>query len=171
MKAFAVCGITNSGKTVTTERIIGELIQRGYRVGSIKHIHCDDYKIDPDPTKDTARHLTAGSRMVCAHAKQETALLFPHRLPTEKLLSLYQGECDWVVCEGVSDIAIPKIVTAHNKDDLQEKWSDQVFCVSGVISSSISEYGGIPAINAHKDIKGLVDLVEGKVVDWSKLMI
>ena len=166
MKVFAVCGISNSGKTTTVERIISELDARGYSTGSVKYIHCDDFKMDPEPTADTSRHRSAGSRLVCAHAKSETSLLFPRRLPTERLLALYQGECDWVVCEGVSDIALPTIITAHGPDDLIEKWSDMVFCISGVISSSIKEHNGIPAIDATTRIKELVDLIERAVYDW-----
>ena len=169
MKVFAVRGIKNSGKTTTIEGIIRELTVRGNRVGSIKNIHCEDFKMDPSLTSDTGRHRTAGSQLICAYAKQETSLLFPHRLPTEKLLTYYQDECDWVVCEGISDITLPTIVTAHCQEDLLEKWNDQVFCISGVISTSIKEYGGVPAINSIDKINDLVDLIEDKVRDWPPL--
>ena len=165
MKVFAVCGFSNSGKTTTVECIINELVARGYKVGSIKHIHCDDFKMDSDPERDTSRHRAAGSRLVSAHAKQETALLFSHRLPTQKLLTLYQGECDWVVCEGISDITIPTIITAHSEDDILKKWNDMVFCISGVVSASIDGYNGVPAIDATRKIGELVDLIEDTVCD------
>ncbi|MDR2167820.1 MAG: molybdopterin-guanine dinucleotide biosynthesis protein B [Clostridiales bacterium] len=160
MKVFAVCGVSNSGKTTTVERLIAELTARGHRVGSVKYIHCENFSMDADSSEDTGRHRAAGSRLISAHAKRETTLIFPERLPTEKLLRLYRGECDFVVCEGVSDIELPTIVTAHGKADLVEKWSDRVFCISGVISASIAEFRGIPAIDATKNIEGLVDLVE-----------
>ena len=168
MKALAVCGIKNSGKTTTTEHIIAELMRRGYRVGSAKYIHCDGFEMDASPETDTRRHREAGSCMVAAHAKAETSLLFPERLPTKKLLTFYEeyALCDWVVLEGVSDIAVPTIVTAHATDDLMMKWSDMVFAVSGRISAEIAGFYGIPAIDATSDIKKLVNLIEDKVFDW-----
>jgi len=167
MKVFAVCGIKNSGKTTTVENIIGELVARGYRVGSAKYIHCDGFEMDPDPATDTRRHKDAGSRLVAAHAKQETSILFPQRIPTEKLITFYEGMCDWVVLEGVSDIAVPTIITAHGEQDLLSKWSDMVFCVSGRISSSIWQYCGIPAIDSVKNVELLVDYLEDRVYDYS----
>ncbi|MCL2234995.1 MAG: molybdopterin-guanine dinucleotide biosynthesis protein MobB [Defluviitaleaceae bacterium] len=166
MRAFAICGITNSGKTTTTEHIIRELMVRGYRVGSVKYIHCDGFEMDADPETDTRRHRTAGSQIVSAHAKGETSIMFPNRISTEKLLNFYQEECDWVVLEGVSDILVPTIVTAHTEEDLRMKWSDMVFCVSGRISSEIDEYYGVPAIDATKDIIQMVDHIEDRVYHW-----
>ncbi|MCL2854113.1 MAG: molybdopterin-guanine dinucleotide biosynthesis protein B [Defluviitaleaceae bacterium] len=166
MKAFAICGISNSGKTTTTEYIIKELMMRGYRVGSAKYIHCDGFEMDGNPQTDTRRHRAAGSQLITAHAKGESSLLFPERIPTEKLLSFYQDNCDWVVLEGVSDILVPTIVTAHEEDDLRMKWSDMVFCVSGRISAFIDEYYGVPAIDATTNIENLVDLIEDRVYEW-----
>lgn len=166
MKAFAICGITNSGKTTTTEYILNELIRRDYRVGSVKYIHCDDFELDNNPSTDTRRHRMAGSGLVAAHAKGETNLMFPNRISTEKLLSFYEDECDWVVLEGVSDILVPTIVTAHNEEDLQMKWSDMVFCISGCISAGMDEYHGVPAIDATTNIIDLVDLIEDRVYHW-----
>ena len=169
MKVFAVCGIKNSGKTTTVEGIIRELTVRGNRVGSIKNIHCEDFKMDPSLTSDTSRHRTVGSQLICAYAKQETSLMFPYRLSTEKILTFYQDVCDWVVCEGNTDLTLPTIVTAHSQEDLLVKWNDQVFCISGVISTSIEGYNGIPAINSIDKINDLVDLIEDNVQGWQPL--
>jgi len=168
MKVFTICGITNSGKTTTTERVIAELIARGYKVGSVKHIHCDKFKMDPDVKEDTGRHRIAGSQIITAHARRETSVMFARRLPTDKLLSLYQGEVDWVVCEGVSDIPLPTIVTAHKEEDLVQKWNNHVFCISGVISFAMTEYRGKPVFSAKRDIVQLVDFIENNVGEWGK---
>jgi molybdopterin-guanine dinucleotide biosynthesis protein B len=165
MKVLSVCGITKSGKTTTIENIIKELKNRGYRVGSVKEIHYEKFAIDPDPHSNTRRHRLAGAGLVCARGLFETDLLFPEMLPMEKILSFYKNDYDWVVLEGVSNIPIPTIVTAHSEDDLNGKWSDMVFCVSGRIASQIKEHRGIPAINSLDKIKELVDLIEGKVYD------
>jgi len=75
--------------------------------------------------------------------------------------------CDWLVLEGVSDIAVPTIVTAHAEEDLLSKWSDMVFCISGRICASMWQYHGIPAIDATKNIEILVDYLEDRVYDWA----
>ncbi|MHA1557537.1 MAG: molybdopterin-guanine dinucleotide biosynthesis protein B, partial [Candidatus Heimdallarchaeota archaeon] len=39
MKIFTIIGYTNSGKTSTLIEIIKELVNRGYNVNSVKHVH------------------------------------------------------------------------------------------------------------------------------------
>lgn len=163
MKVFSVCGYSKSGKTTTIENIIKELSARGYKVGSIKEIHAEGFKMDPDPVSNTNRHRAAGSLLVCARGNNETDIMFPEKLPVSKILSFYEGVYDWVVMEGVDDIPVPTIVTAHNEEDLLANWSDMAFCVSGRVTSVITKYQGKPALDATVNIEGLVDLIERKV--------
>ena len=169
MKAFSVCGISGSGKTTTIENIVKELKSRNYKVGSVKEIHFEGFTIDPNPTSNTRRHREAGAELVCARGESETDLLYPEKLPMSKIFSFYDKDYDWLVLEGVDDIPIPTIVTAHTLEDLEKKWSNMSFCVSGRISGSMSleneEYKGTPAINSITDIRKLVDLIELKVYD------
>jgi len=165
MKVFSVCGISKSGKTTSIEFIIRELSARGYRVGSVKEIHYEAFAIDPSPTSNTHRHSAAGAGLVCARGLNETAMLYPQKLSMEKILSFYENDCDWVVLEGVSDIPIPTIVTALGEEDLEQKFSDMTFCISGRIADQMQEYRGLPAISAVEHISELVDLIERKVYD------
>ena len=164
MKVFSVCGITQSGKTTTIERIIRELTARGYRVGSVKEIHFEAFAIDAEPASNTHRHRQAGAELVTARGFHETDVLFPEKLDMRKILSFYEG-FDYVALEGVSDIPVPTIVTAHAVEDMERKWSDRVFCVSGRIADEIAEYRGVPAISAVPDAARLVDLIEREVRD------
>ena len=165
MKVLSVCGISGSGKTTTIENIIKELTARGYKVGSVKDIHFEEFAIDPDPTTNTNRHKAAGASLVCARGLYETDLLFPKRLEMDRVLDFYQKYFDWVVLEGVDCIAVPTIVTAHSKEDLSEKWGEYVFAASGKISGKLDEYQGKPSIDATTDAKKLVDLIELKVYE------
>jgi len=165
MKVFSVCGITQSGKTTTIEKIIAELTSRGYRVGSIKEIHNEAFAIDPNPQSNTRRHRDAGAELVCARGLYETDLLFPEKLPVLKILEFYEKDYDYVVMEGVEDIPVPTIITAHNEDDLVQKWTDMAFCISGRFSAQVNEYRNRPAIDATTHITQLVDLIELKVYD------
>jgi molybdopterin-guanine dinucleotide biosynthesis protein B len=164
MKVFSVCGITQSGKTSTIEQIIRELAARGKKAGSVKEIHFEAFAIDNEPSSNTFRHRRAGSQLVTARGYNETDVLFPGRLDMRKILSFYDG-FDYVVLEGVSDIPVPTIVTAHAMEDLEQKWSDFVFCVSGRFSEGLTEYKGVPAISALSDAAALVNLIERKVYD------
>jgi len=165
MKVFGVCGVTQSGKTTTIERIIGESCARGYRVGSVKEIHNETFAIDPDASSNTRRHRAAGAELVCARGLNETDFLFPSKLPMPKILSLYDG-CDYVVLEGVADIPVPVITTAHTEKDLKEKLSPHTFCISGRIAESIKDYNGIPAVDAVSNAAAITDLIESKVKEY-----
>ena len=164
MKVVSVCGITQSGKTTTVEALISGLKRRGYCVGSVKEIHYEKFAIDQDPASNTHRHRKAGAELVTARGFSETDVLFPQKLSMEKILSFYDG-FDWVVLEGVDDIAVPTIVTAHTEEDMNLKWGDTTFAVSGRIADSIDEYRGVPAISAVADPDALTALVLQKVYD------
>jgi len=166
MKVFSVCGISGSGKTTTIEGIIAELVARGYKVGSVKDIHRDGFTIDPVETANTRRHKAAGSTLVCARGFDETSILYPAQLPMKDVLDFYSRDgYDWVVLEGVNCIPVPTVVTAHNAEDLVQKWSPMSIAVSGRYSAEIDEYNGKPAINATTHIGQLVDLLELKVYE------
>ena len=89
MNIVAVRGIKKSGKTTTVAHIITELTARGYRVGSIKHIHHPNFSMDNHPGTDTVAHMAAGASGVTARSQGETSLIFPEKLPLEKILSFY----------------------------------------------------------------------------------
>ena len=83
MKVLSVYGYTGSGKTSTIEQIIGELIRRGYSVGSIKDIHFESFAIDTVGS-NTDRHRKAGAELVTARGIHETDVLFPKDFPLNK---------------------------------------------------------------------------------------
>ena len=162
MKVFSVVGITQSGKTTTIENIIKELRRRKYSVGSVKEIHFEDFAIDTEGT-NTYRHKEAGSQLVTARGNYETDILFQEKLPVNKLLEFYDQ--DFVILEGITDIKVPKIISAHNEKEVLERLDDSVFAISGRISNTIDELNGIPVINSIDDVERLVDLIEEKVYD------
>lgn len=160
MRIFSVIGITQSGKTTSVEKLIRELTRRRFRIGSIKEIHNEAFAIDREGS-NTHRHKGAGSSLVTARGYFETDLLFPEALSLERILSYYDQ--DFVVMEGVSDTCAPKIITAHTTDEVDERLDGTVFAISGVLANEITEYRGIPVINATTQIQLLADLVEEKV--------
>lgn len=162
MKVFSVFGISKSGKTTIIENIIGELKKRRYSVASVKEIHFEEFAIDEKGT-NTHRHKIAGSELVTARGYNETDILFQDKLPMEKILSFYDHE--YVALEGVTDCNVPKIISAHTVEEIEERLDESIFAISGRISDKTSEYKGIPVIHPIKDIEKLVDLIEEKVYD------
>jgi molybdopterin-guanine dinucleotide biosynthesis protein B len=61
-RVFGITGWKNSGKTTLTERLVTELVGRGWRVSTIKHAH-HDFDIDK-PGADSFRHREAGATEV-----------------------------------------------------------------------------------------------------------
>ncbi len=162
MRVFSVFGITQSGKTTTIENIIRELRKRRYSVGSVKEIHFEQFAIDQEGT-NTHRHRAAGSQLVTARGYKETDVLYQRMLSVEEILRFYHH--DFVVLEGVTDCNVPKIVTAHNTNEVDERIDDTVFAISGRIANELTEYKGIPVISAVQNIEMLVNLIEQKVYE------
>ncbi|MFP4200486.1 MAG: molybdopterin-guanine dinucleotide biosynthesis protein MobB [Clostridia bacterium] len=159
MRVFSVTGPTRSGKTTTIEGIIAELRRRRYSVGSVKEIHYEDFSIDT-PGTNTDRHYRAGSQQVCALGLGETDMLYKRRLNIREVLEHFHH--DFVVCEGVEDPTIPRILTAERVADLKDRFSGNVFAVSGKIAVELEEFRGLSAIDATRDVAKLVNLIEAK---------
>lgn len=160
MKVFSVYGNTKSGKTTVIENIIMELRKRRYSVGSIKEIHFESFTMEREGT-NTFRHKAAGSQLVTARGLKETGILYPRTLSIPEILRHYDQ--DYVICEGVTDYNMPRIVTGQSVEELDQRWGTGIFAVSGRIAETLKEHRGIPAINALRECERLVDLIEEKV--------
>jgi molybdopterin-guanine dinucleotide biosynthesis protein B len=105
----AIIGKKNCGKTTLIEKLIPELINLGFRVGTIKHHHG---VINMDqPGKDTWRHKQAGAHAVVLSSP--TGLGFirdsPQELSVPELVDLYFADVDLVLTEGYKKEVLPKI--------------------------------------------------------------
>lgn len=160
MRVFSVIGVSKSGKTTTIEELIKELSRRGYTIGSVKDIHFEQFAMDK-PGTNTDRHRKAGSMLVTARGLKETDILFQERLSMNKILKFYDH--DFVVLEGVTDFNVPKILCAHNEEEIDERLDATVFALSGVIANTLNQYKGLLVFNSLKDSKKLVDYIEARV--------
>ncbi len=106
----SVVGRSNSGKTTLLEKLVRELTQRGWRIGTVKHHVHGPVTVDV-PGKDSWRHRQAGARAVVL-ASDSTCFLVrdtPTRLPLEEIAHRYLNEMDLVLTEGFRSAAMPKI--------------------------------------------------------------
>lgn len=162
MKVFCVCGLTKSGKTTTSVKIIEELIARGYSVGSVKDIHFEQFTLETEGT-NTYKHKVAGAQPVTALSQKETDIMFEGSLKINKILQMYNT--DYVLIEGGKSFdGIPKIFTAKTEEELN-LIDNSAFAISGVISENVTTYNGVCVINALTNIKQLVDVIQQKVFD------
>jgi molybdopterin-guanine dinucleotide biosynthesis protein B len=105
----AIIGKKNCGKTTLIEKLIPELIDLGYRVGTIKHHHAE---ISMDhPGKDTWRHKQAGAQAVVLSSPTGLGLIrdTSREISVQELVSLYFSEMDLVLTEGYKKEPIPKV--------------------------------------------------------------
>jgi molybdopterin-guanine dinucleotide biosynthesis adapter protein len=155
----SVVGKSNSGKTTLVERMIGELIRRGYRVATIKH-NRHGFEIDHEG-KDSWRHKQAGART--------TVIASPHRVAVvedvEKdfdigeLVGRYIRDADIVLSEGFKKNPFPKIEVNRKamNQDLLCSVEDNLFA----IASDRPLTAGVPCLDIN-DISGLVDIIESR---------
>ena len=92
-------GRSNCGKTTYLEKLIRELKNRGYRVGTIKHdVH--GFEMDK-PGKDTWRHSQAGADVVCISSPTKMAMI--KKVEQELLLDeviAFVSDVDIIFTEG-----------------------------------------------------------------------
>ncbi|MBE1207022.1 molybdopterin-guanine dinucleotide biosynthesis protein B [Aminobacter carboxidus] len=100
-RVFGITGWKNSGKTTLTERLVTELVGRGWKVSTIKHAH-HDFDIDK-PGADSFRHRQAGATEVAIVSGRRWALMHELRNENEPTLDEVLARiapCDLVLVEG-----------------------------------------------------------------------
>ncbi|MFC4766889.1 molybdopterin-guanine dinucleotide biosynthesis protein B [Effusibacillus consociatus] len=114
VKAFAVVGYKNMGKTTLVCKLVSELKNRGYRVGTLKH-DAHDFQLDYEGT-DTFQHRQAGADVVAIASSGKWAVQgWPAQPPTlEEMLKRFEG-VDLVIVEGYKQGNLPKIVVSDRR--------------------------------------------------------
>jgi molybdopterin-guanine dinucleotide biosynthesis protein B len=138
MKIISVVGTKDTGKTTLVVKIVKELVNRGFKVGTMKHMH-QSFDIEG---RDTWKHKEAGAELVIGSA-DETFFLINQKLDIENLLT--RTECllnlDYMVIEGLKYSNYAKISVSSFEDE---------FTIAKVNAKEITDEG----------LKELVDLIE-----------
>ena len=105
--AAAVCGVKNSGKTTLLEKLVKELIRRGYRVAVVKH---DGHEFQADAKgTDTFRMQEAGAYGTCIFSGSKwMAVKQEPQVNLDTLFALFE-EADVILAEGLKDSGLPKL--------------------------------------------------------------
>jgi len=111
----SVIGKSKSGKTTLIEKLVQELKSRGYRVATIKHIP-QGVNFD-EPSKDSWRHIQAGSEATILASPDKTWLVKPatQSATLDEIARLLGEDYDIILTEGFKQGNAPKI-EVHRKD-------------------------------------------------------
>ena len=110
----SVVGESKSGKTTLIERLISELKSRGYRVATIKH---SAHRLNFDkPSKDSWRHIKAGSEATAIVSPNQIVLIKPvtEEPDLNEIAHLLSEDYDIVLAEGFKKSSAPKL-EVHRK--------------------------------------------------------
>ncbi|MEA3471284.1 MAG: molybdopterin-guanine dinucleotide biosynthesis protein B [Thermodesulfobacteriota bacterium] len=153
----SVVGKSNSGKTTLIEKMIEKLVERGYRVATIKH-NLHGFDIDHEG-KDSWRHKKAGARLSLLASPGKVAVIEDTGadLGIGELRDRYINNVDIILTEGFKGNPYPKIEVFRSvmEGELLSSKDDNLIAVAS--DSSIETDANLFDIN---DIEGIVDLVE-----------
>jgi molybdopterin-guanine dinucleotide biosynthesis protein B len=101
-------GTGKVGKTTFIEKLIPELVKRGYRVATIKHtVHKTSFD---QPEKDTARHVKAGSTTTAIASPGEFVMIAPAGdMKLDEMVRHIGDDFDIIIAEGFKHEKGPKI--------------------------------------------------------------
>lgn len=153
---ITVTGTSKSGKTTLLEKLIPELSERGYDVGTVKHHSHAGFDIDK-PGKDSWRHAQAGSRHVVIAAPDKIASyrLLDRELDLDEIV---QGidDVDIIITEGYLKSGKPTLEVIRAENSTTPICPpEQCFAVATDITLDI----GVPQF-ALDDVAGMADLIE-----------
>jgi molybdopterin-guanine dinucleotide biosynthesis protein B len=153
----SVVGKSNSGKTTLIEKMIEKLVERGYRVATIKH-NLHGFDIDHEG-KDSWRHKKAGARLTLLASPGKVAVMEDTGadLGIGELRDRYINDVDIILTEGFKGNPYPKIEVFRSvmKRELLSSEDDNLIAVASDVP--VETDANLFDIN---DIEGIIDMVE-----------
>ncbi|MBZ9677661.1 molybdopterin-guanine dinucleotide biosynthesis protein B [Mesorhizobium sp. ES1-1] len=157
---FGITGWKNSGKTTLTEKLVAELVGRGWKISTVKHAH-HNFDIDK-PGADSFRHRQAGATEVAIVSGNRWALM--HELRGEEEPSLQTilsrlAPCDLVLVEGYKREPHRKIETRRldAKDRTPLAASDPNIVA---VAADFEVLDGALPVFGLDDVKSIADFIE-----------
>lgn len=153
---ICIVGKSNTGKTTLLEKLIPELTERGYRVGTVKHdVH--GFEMDT-PGKDSWRHAQAGAATVVVSSPEKIAIIqrVQHEKTLDEIARLIGDEVDIVLCEGYKRSGHLKVEVSRSEV------SPELLCSEDELIALVSDAHHplrVPQFDLD-DVKGLADLLE-----------
>ncbi|TGQ09051.1 MULTISPECIES: molybdopterin-guanine dinucleotide biosynthesis protein B [unclassified Mesorhizobium] len=159
-RVFGITGWKNSGKTTLTEKLVAELVARGWTVSTVKHAH-HDFDIDK-PGADSFRHRQAGATEVAIVSGRRWALMHELRGEEEPALDdilARLSPSDIVLVEGYKREAHKKIEARRLEAKDRTPLSANDPNIVAVAADFPVEGEGLPVFDLN-DTKSIADFVE-----------
>ncbi|MDI6884491.1 MAG: molybdopterin-guanine dinucleotide biosynthesis protein B [Hadesarchaea archaeon] len=154
IRALAVVGFKESGKTQVVEGLVRELTRRGHHVGTVKHVRERGFTIDR-PGKDTWRHARAGARLIVSVAPRELATIEKRSAGLVEAVRRLRG-LDFIIIEGFREFkGIARVAIARNASEVKKLADEFTIACVGVGKRGLPKLG-------PQDSKRLANLVERK---------
>ena len=156
---LSIVGHHDSGKTRLVATLIPLLIERGYRVGTVKHAphleHVDEAETD------SATHLEAGAARVLLHGERASALFWRRQseLSSAEIDQTF-FDCDLVLVEGMKAGPFPKIeVFRRGRDLRREPLAGELDVCAVVTSDHVALPDGVVLLSPRRT-DAIVDFIE-----------
>ncbi|MDD5724382.1 MAG: molybdopterin-guanine dinucleotide biosynthesis protein B [Syntrophales bacterium] len=152
----SIVGKSGTGKTTLIEKVIPELIRKGWRVATIKHSH-RGFDVDREG-KDSWRHRKAGARITVMASLNQVALVenAGRDLGIGELRNRYIHDVDIILSEGFKGNEFPKIEVFRSilKREMLCSKEDNLIAVASDEPMEI----GVPCLNID-DAEGIANLI------------
>ena len=162
MRIYGITGWKNSGKTTLVERLVAEMVGRGFSVSTLKHAH---HAFDVDqPGKDSHRHRLAGAREVLVSSRERWALMSENRGSPEPALAEMLARLapvDLVLVEGYKRDRHPKI-EARRAATAQGLIAAEDETIAAIASDAPVAGVDVPVFDLD-DIAGIADFILERV--------
>ena len=155
-----VAASSGTGKTTFLEKLIKEVVNRGYRVGTVKS---DSHGFEMDvPGKDTWRFAQAGAKATAIIGPEKYALIHKSegRKDLGQVIEMIE-DVDIILVEGYKASQMPRIEVVR-----REKGTDIISPLEyliGVVTDVEGLDVPVPVLDIN-DIEGAADLLIGKCI-------
>jgi len=155
----SIVGKSDSGKTTLIEKIVPELVARGYRVATIKH-DTHGFEIDREG-KDSWRHRRAGAHTVVISSPRQIAVIrdADRDLALAELRDRFIDDVDIIISEGFKRDVQPKIEVSRRERHSELLCTEDDNLVA--VASNRKFELRVPCLDIN-DAKGLADIIEEK---------
>ena len=157
----SIVGTSDSGKTTLLEKLIPELIKKGYRVATIKH---DVHGFDVDREgKDSWRHKKAGAATTIISSPEKIAVISDtdKDMTLEEIRARYIQDVDLIISEGYKREAYPKVEITRKAQNRELICTEDENLIA--VASDYPVEVKVPRVDIN-DAKGLADIIEEKVI-------
>jgi molybdopterin-guanine dinucleotide biosynthesis protein B len=161
----SIVGKSDSGKTTFIEKLLPELVRRGYRIATIKHdVH--GFEVDLEG-KDSWRHKQAGAHTTVISSPQKVAVIrdVDRDLTLAELRDKFIRDVDLIISEGYKKDVQPKIEIFRT-----EKHTELLCTKEDNLAAIVSDKEFDVGVSCFflDDIKGVADFIEKKFLKSKK---